>query len=595
MRHRFVLAFAFLATGCAFAQFPGVPAAPPAAAPTEAGPEAARQEPAGESLDPDTPRGALERFLAASRKANYAEAAGYLDLSRIPEAERAAAGPVLARHLKIVFDHTIWFDLDAISDDPEGSVADGLPNDLERVGQVRSGGGTISVLMRREPAADGGAVWRFTPSLVERIPALYAQFGYGWIGDHVPASLHAMTGADLEIWQLIALAVLILAAWYLGRAIAAVALRVAKPIAARTTTSLDDRLMEKLRRPLRFAAALALIAAGIPWLDLTIRGSAWAGRGLAALAVVVFVLFLAALSDATAETMRERFEREGHRSGAGGVAVANRVVKVLLAFLALTGVLRAFGFNVTGILAGLGIGGIAVALAAQKTLENLFGGLTLMADKPVRIGDFCRFGDAMGWVEDVGLRSTRVKTLDMTMLSVPNAEFANARIENFAGRTSMRFFTTLNLRYETTPDQMRAVLVGLRKLFIGHPKIAPDMLRIRFVALGAASLDIEINSYVRTGDVGAFYAVREDLLLRIVDIVDGAGTGFAFPSQTIYMARDGGVDADKAKETAASIQSLRDAGKLPFPDFPHDEAAELTDRLDYPPRGSALGSRTTGS
>jgi MscS family membrane protein len=206
--------------------------------------------------------------------------------------------------------------------------------------------------------------------------------------------------------------------------------------------------------------------------------------------------------------------------------------------IAVTGLLQLFGFNVTTIIAGLGIGGIAVALAAQKTIENLFGGLTLMADRPVRIGDYCRFGTQEGWVEDIGLRSTRVRTPGRTVISVPNAVFSSVDIENLTSRDRMRFFATLNLRYETTPDQLRDVLTRIRALLSGHPRVGSELLRVRFTAFGASSLDIELNAYILTPSVDEFLEIRESLLLEIMELVSKAGSGFAFPSRTVYMAQD---------------------------------------------------------
>ena len=152
-----------------------------------------------------------------------------------------------------------------------------------------------------------------------------------------------------------------------------------------------------------------------------------------------------------------------------------------------------------------------MALAAQKTVEHLFGGLTLIADQPVKVGDFCRFGDQVGTVERIGLRSTRVRTLDRTVVSVPNGDFAKLRLENFAERDRIWLRVMLGLRYETTPDQLRHVLVDLHELLYAHPRIDPDPARVRFVGFGAYTLDVEIYAYVRTADYNEFLAVREDL------------------------------------------------------------------------------------
>jgi MscS family membrane protein len=572
-------------------QVPGVgkraAAVPPEPAAVDSTPST--EQPAVDSLGEGNPRGALYRYLMDARNARWSDAAGALDLSGIAQDQRAVQGPLLARQLKVVLDRTIWFDFDKISDRPNGTITEGIPDDVERIGTIETASGPVDLTMRRvaDPEAGGRPVWKFSPVLIERLPALYEEFRYGWIGEHAPDALHTMGPTNLEKWQVLGLLALVVFAWVSSWLVARGVLSVVRPIAARTRTHVDNRLLATLPRPVRWTIALAIIWAFLPALDFSISASAWTRRGLVAFGFVTFMLYVAAAAEAIAQAARERFVRDGQRSGAGVVNVAIRMVKILLVIIAVTVLLQFFGFNVTAIFAGLGIGGIAVALAAQKTIENLLGGLTLMADKPVRIGDYCRFGTQEGWVEDVGLRSTRVRTLARTVISVPNAEFSNVQIENLTERDRIRFFTTLNLRYETTPDQMRHVLAGLRTLFLAHPKVGSEMLRVRLAHFGASSLDIEINSYVMTADTDEFQAVREDLLLRIMDIVAGAGTGFAFPSQTLYMARDHGLDEGQTRRAEEATRALRAQGKLPFPDFTFEESQSIADTLDYPPKGSS--------
>jgi MscS family membrane protein len=250
--------------------------------------------------------------------------------------------------------------------------------------------------------------------------------------------------------------------------------------------------------------------------------------------------------------------------------------------------LDSFGFDVTALLAGLGIGGLAVALALQKTLENLFGGATLIADRPVQVGDFCRFGDKVGTVEEIGLRSTRVRTLDRTVVTIPNADFSTMQLENFARRDRIWYHPTLGLRYETTPEQLRYVLVEIRKLFYSHPRVDPEPARVRFTGFGAYSLDLEVFAYVRVTDYGEYLEVAEDLNLRIMDVVTQAGTGFAFPSQTLYVRPDPPPDAAAAASAEAEVARWRERRELPLPGFPPERLRELAGTLDYPPRGSAL-------
>jgi MscS family membrane protein len=285
--------------------------------------------------------------------------------------------------------------------------------------------------------------------------------------------------------------------------------------------------------------------------------------------------------------------REGRRGIGSVLPLTERVLKAGLALLATIFILQNLGFNVTGIVAGLGVGGLAVALAAQKTVENLFGGVSVVVDQPVRIGDMCKFGDKQGVVEEIGLRSTRIRTLDMSVVTVPNAEFSQVQIENLSTRSRIRLYTLIGLRYETTPDQLRYVLAEIRKLMLAHPKVDPEPLRVRFCAFGASSLDVEIFAMVRTADMNEFGAIREDLFLRILDIIGASGTGIAFPSRTLYLGKDPGLHAERSAEAERIVAGWRDSGALPFPDLPPSRAAEIEDTLDYPPKGSGSGPKSS--
>jgi small-conductance mechanosensitive channel len=243
----------------------------------------------------------------------------------------------------------------------------------------------------------------------------------------------------------------------------------------------------------------------------------------------------------------------------------------------------------------LGIGGLAFALAAQPTLQNMIAGFTLFADSPLSVGDFCRYGEKIGTVEEIGLRSTRIRTLERTVASIPNSEFANLQLENFAKRDRMLFRTTLQLRYETTADQLRFVLAELRRLLIAHPRIHPDPARVRFAGFGNHSLDLEVFSYVQTRDYNEHLAICEDVLFRMMQIVIKSGTGFAFPSQVNYLARDTGLNAALKQEAEQAVAAWRENSAFPFPEFSPDEVRKLDGRLDYPPNGSpqALSNQTT--
>jgi MscS family membrane protein len=194
----------------------------------------------------------------------------------------------------------------------------------------------------------------------------------------------------------------------------------------------------------------------------------------------------------------------------------------------------------------------------------------------------------MGTVEEIGIRSTRVRTLDRTLVTVPNSEFSEIQLENFGARDRIRLYTILSLRYETSPDQLRHVLAELRKLLAAHPRVSESPARVRFTGLGAFSLDLEVFAYVLTSEWDEFLKVREDILLRMMDIVRASGTGFAFPSQTLYLGRDGGLDGERARNAEAEVRAWRAAGELPFPDFKEETIARIDGTLDYPPHGAAV-------
>ena len=245
------------------------------------------------------------------------------------------------------------------------------------------------------------------------------------------------------------------------------------------------------------------------------------------------------------------------------------------------------GVPVYGIVAGLGVGGLAIALAAQPTIENLIGGMNLFADRPVRVGDVCKYGDTVGTVEAIGIRSARIRGADRTLTTIPNGMLAKMPIVNLTQRDQMLIQTVIGLRYETTPEQLRYVLVKLRELLLGHPRVNPDPARARFIGLGASSLDIEVFAYVMTKDWGEFLGIREDILLRVMEIVGQSGSALALPSQTLYLGRDRGTDGNKTHAAEASVQGWRDEGSLPFPDFSPEQAGEIRGSIVFPPLGTS--------
>lgn len=543
------------------------------------------REPADPSAA-DTPRAAALGYLAAVRAGDHARAASYLDLRRVPKTRRLDGGPALARQLGIVLDQALLLAPESLSDEPDGRLDDGLAPGLEHLGTVETRQGAVELLLQRMPAAAGAPVWKIAASTVAQIPALYGEFGYGRLGDLLPPVLVDVRFLEIALWQWIGLLLTAVAAYALSWLAAAGLVRALRPIVRRSRTTLDETLLETTAGPVRLTIALLLFAGGVLALSLPITVRQ-VFLGLEKAVAILAVAWLAVrVIDVFAGLVADGLTARGRMTAIGMVPVGRKAAKVVVAGFAVIAILQNVGFNVTGILAGLGIGGLAVALAGQKTIENLFGGVTLVLDQPVRVGDFCRFGDKLGTVEEIGLRSTRVRTLDRTVVAVPNAEFSALQLENFARRDRIWLHTTVGLRYETTPDQLRYVLVEIRSMLYAHPRVDPDPARIRFVGFGAYSLDCEIFAYVLTADYGEFLAIREDIFLRIMDIVAASGTGFAFPSQTAYLGRDSGLDEARSRAAEAEVRARRERRELPLPEFPPERIAALRNTLEYPPEGS---------
>jgi MscS family membrane protein len=268
------------------------------------------------------------------------------------------------------------------------------------------------------------------------------------------------------------------------------------------------------------------------------------------------------------------------------VRLSSRILALISAILVMVYGAQLLGLPVVPLLAGLGVGGLALALAAQPTIENLIAALTLHADRPVRVGEFCRFGDTVGTVEEIGMRSTRLRTLDHTILSVPNADFSKGRVENYSARRKVWYHPRIRLRYETTPDQIRYILVEGRKLLYAHPRVLADPARIRFVGFGEHSLDLDVFAYIGTNDSDEYLEIAEDLNLRIMDVIKAAGTELAIPAQLAYHMDKVPLDEQGIEQAKARVQEWRAQGAMYLPKFPPETIARLRGSLDYPPAGS---------
>lgn len=360
---------------------------------------------------------------------------------------------------------------------------------------------------------------------------------------------------ELPLWQWLAMLGVLLVAYSLAVILSSLAARLALRLTGRTENALDDAFVHASRGPLTALLTVTIFLAGSAPFPITEGAREFVTSGGRTLILLSIVWYAIRLVDVAAIALERQLSERGDSTALTIVPVGRRVAKLFLILLAVLAGLQNMGFNVISILAGLGVVGIGVALAAQKTFEDFFGALAILVDQPVKRGDFCRFGDRLGTVEDIGLRSTRVRTLDRTVVTVPNAEFSHMQLENYGRRDKVLFRAILGLRYETSADQLRHVLHGLRALLASDPHVADEKCRVRFVEFGAFSLDLELYCYLHTTEWVEFLAMREELLLKIVGVVETSGTGFAFPSQTLYLGQDNGLDPDTRVRVEAELRA----------------------------------------
>ncbi len=512
----------------ASAQITGVTGSP---APAAAG--AAQAEPA-DPLGRSTPRGTIVAFMRAAEREDPSGAARYLQLT---QSQRGNAES-LARDLKDLMNRHFQQAVSSISDSPDGTLDDGLPIDRERIGPLLIGDREAEIILVRVKDPQAGRIWLISSDTLARIPVLRRSIAPTWIEEVMPEPLidREAFGISLAEWTALAASLaipLIVVALAGALAMRLAAMMVRDPAHRNTMAS----WYAALRLP---SIAFVALLVHLTWtrslgLPLTFRFAY--GRLCGALAIVALAWLIRrvlVLGFARARSIVWGKDRANTRSL---LQLGERVLQVMLVLAAVFAVLTVAGVDTRTALAGVGIGGVALALGAQKTVENLLGGVSLLSDKALAIGDLCSISNRVGWIEDITLRSVRLRTLDRSLVSIPAGTLAQAGIENFATREKILMQTLLRLRHGTRVQQIQSVLEGVRNLLETDARIEAAS-RIRLMDFGAQAIELELFAYVLTPDFGLFLAVREELLLKIGAIVEAAGTEFAQPTQFVYGPND---------------------------------------------------------
>lgn len=471
-----------------------------------------------DDFDRGTPRRSADGFLIAVDKGDYATATEYLDLRNLRGEARDEDPEELARAFAVIVNRAKWVDVAELIDHPDGRLNDGLPDYRDLIGIVSVDGTNQQLWMQKVPRGDGVFIWKVSNATVSLIPELYETYGYPEYIEEFRIVMPDVNFLGFELFK-----------WVLVLATALVTYLFVLVTALASRRTLTRKGSSGARRLFRFL----IIPVGI-WavVIMTNYVASVLGKGVTAEAIqrytpipmllTVWVLF------AGINLLRDVYSSRRIRDGHPGAAVLARPVgnalKLLVAIAAALVYLDKLGINITAVIAGLGVGGVAVALALQKPMEDILGAITLYTQQPVRVGDFCKIGTETGTIEEIGLRTTRVRTLADTVIAVPNSQLANSPIDNYSARNKILYRPNLRIRLETTPEQLDSILNNIRTLFADHERVLDNGQRVRFLEIGEESLVIEAFAYVDTVVWADYLEIAEELNMAVLRIINEAGT-----------------------------------------------------------------------
>jgi MscS family membrane protein len=554
-----LLVFIAGAPGAA-AQIPGVGAKPAAPAQT-----AAPVDPLGR----ETPRGTVIGFVRAAQEGNWRQARQYLQSTTHGRNTDASEQEELLDQLLTVL-NAKFPTLDAISKDEEVRGSDGrLVNEIA-VGEIGTIAAPFPLTLVRIEEPHFGKIWLISQKTLEEVPTVYASLRFPRLAQKLPAFLVKTRALGMPLWQWLAIALFVPIAMALGWLFG----RIGRGAWHFALLKRGLPVPSDARRR-RFGPGALLIAVFIHYTFVRIIGTSLLYRQY----YLWFIWFLIAfgaywgLTHAASWVFRginQRLTDRGRLAERSLVSLAQRVLNVLIFLVIGLLYLNSLNINVTAALAGLGIGGLAIGLGAQKTFENLLGGISILTDKAIVVGDPCKIGDQSGVVEDIGLRSTKLRTEFRTVVSIPNGTVATATLENFRFRDKILSKQLVRLRYDLSPDHVRYALERIREALARNKKVEESTSRVRLLKFGDNGLEVEIYAYILERDYGLYLQAQEEMLLHVMEVLESTGAAVALPTQTTTVTQDSWVDPAKAAAARRALEKARDPG---VPGRQHPELA----------------------
>ena len=523
-------------------------AAPPAAPTEEAAPTAA----ASNGTRCDTPRESVYTLIywLQDDSRSPARAASCLDRSRLesPEIESRA----LAEKLKKVLDvRGLEVVFEDIPDDADWTNEDGKSRYALFAGPF---GGAVALEKK-----DGQ--WLFTAETVAKIPGLYGEsfpLGMEDIIDALPSWMRG-TFAGFEVWQLVGVFLLLFLALLLQKIVVWLISTYLHRLVGRLQVSWVAAAVKRSSKPVGGLVVALVFSVGFPVLHFGVRVNRFAFVAIRVLAAFSAVWLAYRLVDVLTEWLAEKAEKSDTKLDDQLVPLLRKTLKLFFAIVGGIFLLQNMNVDVGSLLAGLGLGGLAFALAAKDTIANFFGSLMIFIDKPFQIGDAIKLGDVEGTVEEVGFRTSRIRTPHNSLITLPNAKVTENAVDNLGARLYRRYKTTLGLKYDTPAEKIQAFCEGVRGIIQALPGMRKDFFIVEFAEYGANSLDIMLYCFMTAPTMGEELRTRTQLNLQILRLAKEMGVEFAFPTRTLHVFNNQGPEPVTPFEESAKLAAVIEA------------------------------------
>jgi MscS family membrane protein len=462
-----------------------------------------------------SPRGSIEGYLKAARNQDFELASQYLDFRNVERRVLFIGKTKLAEQLFMVLNRSLWIDLDAVSELPQGNLNEAVPSYRELLGVIELTDTKVDILLQRIPRKDDRVkIWKISNATVNKIPALAKQYGYSPVGEWLSDRLPSVGFLGVMLWQWLYFIMVAIGSYILAK----FSTRLTTTVVGKFKGKWSPEVQSFVHGPFSLLIAVILTRGLIDDANKTLAVKA-ISEGGTLLIIAWGWVFLRSI-DLFKVILAKRFVAQKKPLAVYLLRPAGNVLKSFIVIISILIWFENLGFSASTLLAGLGIGGLAIALAAQKTVENIIGAITLYTSAPVKIGNFCKFNNSVGFVEEIGLRATRIRTLERTVVYIANAQFVDMQLENFSERERIAFRPKLSLSTQCKKSDIEAFIAALTQALQDNKMVDKEPLRVNFTHFDAWALKIEVLAYINTTDYEEYLVANEQLNLMILSLLE---------------------------------------------------------------------------